>query len=145
MASSPPRPSCPVLIRPKRVPGLMISLGPHSLHWGPVLSSKPVCHTVMMAGSAFGWWLPEAGMSPGVASIFLHRGLLSEVRPLKWDEPFRLVLVGWDLGTPSLSQQHPPQTEGAPLSLGPVPHPAARGWKGRWPCFWSGTSSIPLE
>lgn len=47
--------------------GLMISWGPRSLDWGPVQSSKPICHLVMMAGSSFGRRLLEAGVSPGVA------------------------------------------------------------------------------
>lgn len=35
-----------------RVLGLVISWGPRRLDWGPVQSSKPICHTMMMAGSS---------------------------------------------------------------------------------------------
>lgn len=50
-----------------RVLGLEISWGPCSLDWGLVQRSKPICHTVMMAGSSFARQLPEAGASSGVA------------------------------------------------------------------------------
>lgn len=49
--------------------GLMTSGGPRSSDWGPVQSSKPMCHMVMMAGSGFGRRLLEAGVSPGVAQF----------------------------------------------------------------------------